>query len=157
MRRAGVRDTRHGGELLEIPSTRGSCRLVKHEMNDMKRIKEKSGIIHFRNPATPDRCLCGVEAASTVHGLFGDERELFRESNEPVTCRDCAKVYALVKDEPWRSVDRRALLCGCLHATDGDGPVASEPASVAAILENAACDSITDNAEDKEDRDGSNW
>ena len=122
----------------------------------MKRIKETSGIIHFGNPATPDRCLCGAEAASTVHGLFGTERERFREANEPVTCMNCAKVYALVKDEPWRSVDRRALLCGCLHATDGDGPVASEPASVAAILENAARDALPDNAVDKENNDESN-
>lgn len=122
----------------------------------MKRIKETSGIIHFGNPATPDRCLCGTEAASTVHGLFGTERERFRESNEPVTCRDCAKVYALVKDEPWKSVDRRALLCGCLHAADGDGPVTSEPASVAAILENAAHDAPPENDEGKEDGEESN-
>lgn len=113
-------------------------------------------MIHFVNPATPDRCLCGAEAASTVNGLFGAERERFRGSNEPVTCSNCAKVYALVKDEPWRSVDRRALLCGCLHAAGGDGPVESEPVSVAAILENSARDALPDNADDKEDEDESN-
>lgn len=103
----------------------------------MKRVKGISGIIHFRNPAAPSRCLCGAEAVSSVDGLFGTEREGFQETTEQVTCLNCAKVYAQVKDEPWRAIDRRVMMCGCLHAVGEDGPVASVPAVVDTILANA--------------------
>lgn len=87
----------------------------------MKRVKGISGEIHFRNPADPQRCLCGADAASSVEELFGERAALYQETSERVTCRMCARVYAAVKNEPWNALERRALVLGCFDVGADEG------------------------------------
>lgn len=88
----------------------------------MTRVRGVSGVIHFRNPADPHRCLCGAEAVSAIDQLFGVDVTECVETKDAVTCANCAKVYAAVKAEPWHSVDKRVMMVGCFETAQADGP-----------------------------------
>lgn len=82
----------------------------------MKRMKSTSGVVHFAG--CNGRCLCGVACEDEVRDLIGVIHKPMKETPDPVTCKDCAKLYCEIKNAPWHEVTDAAMEHGMFACGD---------------------------------------
>jgi len=101
----------------------------------MRRVKDaETNIVHFTCPSTLGMTLCAHPAGVKMDDLFNPSFKGWPETEEVVTCKDCAKVYCSVKNEPWNTqapFEDETLEAGIFAAVGKDGPVCEKKEEVA--------------------------
>ena len=93
----------------------------------MRRITDTSGTVHFVGIPGRHVTLCG--ASTATKDLLGNMIDRATETNSPCTCRECATLYAAIKNATWNEVQNDALDFGSLKrwrqlvAAKGEGEV----------------------------------
>ena len=83
----------------------------------MRRITDTSGTVHFIGIPERHVTLCGSSTATK--DLLGNMIDRATETISPCTCRECATLYAAIKNAPWNEVQDDALDFGMFAAIDG--------------------------------------
>lgn len=92
----------------------------------MRRVKDRRGVVHYGNPADQMRTLCAADAFDIQQTMFDPpEQEPWQETDDRVTCKDCAKVVCAIRNEPYNTlvadIDDATLDTGIYEAVKPDG------------------------------------